>query len=191
MMLMLVLQLSAFGQQILINEVLYNPDGSDDGSEWIELCNPGSEPVSLDSWSIENAGTSWSEVFNISTASLDPGEYLVVGYGSASLPGSFSPNLQNGGSASDGLRLVDSSGAVIDTVLYDSPNSNELEDDTGSTSGGTAPSAGSGHSLGRTPDCTDSDDSAEDFSEIDIPSPGEANAAKGSGGERDKKLIRI
>jgi hypothetical protein len=191
MMLLLALSLQASAQELLVNEVLYNPDGSDDGFEWVELCNPSSSSVSLDGWALQSAGTSWSDVYEFSSGTLAPGETLLVGYGSTSQPGSFEPNLQNGGSASDGIRLVDSSSEVIDTVLYDSPNSNGLSDDTGSSAGGTAPSAGSGSSIGRYPDCTDSDDSSTDFREFVSPTPGEANSGEKGSGECELGEVRI
>ena len=191
MVLLMAFQLQAFGQDILINEVLYNPDGSDDGAEWVEICNAGSDTVDLSGWALQNAGTSWSDVFVLEDGFLAPGEYLVIGSGSDSHPGSFDPNLQNGGSSSDGLRLVDASGLVIDTVLYDSPNSNGLLDDLGSTKGGTAPEASSGHSIGRSPDCTDTDDSTIDFAEFETPSPGAQNTAGGGSGVCELGDVKI
>ena len=84
MVLLLAFQLHAFGQDVLINEVLYNPSGSDDGAEWVEICNPGTEPVDLSGWALQNAGTIWSEVFVLDKATLAPGEYLLIGSGSDS-----------------------------------------------------------------------------------------------------------
>ena len=48
-------------------------------------------------------------------------------------PGTFSSSFQNGGNATDGVRVVDAAGAVIDTVWYDDPNTNGLLDDLGNT----------------------------------------------------------
>jgi hypothetical protein len=190
MVLLLALQLQAAAQSLLINEFVYNPDGSDDGLEWIEVCNSGSSAIDIDGWRIENAGSSWSEVYVMGSEIVEPGGYVLVGFGSVSQPGSFSPNLQNGGSSSDGLRLVDETGLVVDTVLYDSPNSNGLEDDTGSTEASTAPAAGSGSSIGRSPDCSDSDDSASDFASYGTPTPGEANTGGDDGdGDSDTCVI--
>ena len=33
--------------QVVINEVMYNPQGSDSGREWVELYNQGSSDVTL------------------------------------------------------------------------------------------------------------------------------------------------
>jgi hypothetical protein len=42
---------------VLISEVLYNPDGDDNGKEWIEIYNPTSQPVDLSGWMIGDALT--------------------------------------------------------------------------------------------------------------------------------------
>ena len=52
MVLLLALQLQAAAQSLLINEFVYNPDGSDDGLEWIEVCNSGSSAIDIDGWRI-------------------------------------------------------------------------------------------------------------------------------------------
>lgn len=41
--------------QIIINEIMYNPDGSDTGREWIEIFNNGSETVNLTGWKLFEA----------------------------------------------------------------------------------------------------------------------------------------
>ena len=57
------------------------------------------------------------------------------------LSGTFSSSFQNSGSATDGIRLVNAGGTVMDTVLYDSPNNNGLLDDLASIAGPFAPDA--------------------------------------------------
>ena len=128
---LILLTLAASGQDVLINEFLYDSTESSDGDgEWVELCNPTSGTVDLSGWEIESAGTAWSESYTFSDGvTIAPGEYLVVGPG---VGGSdFSPDLQNGGSSTDGVRLIDGDGVVIDTVLYDEDNTNKLTDDLG------------------------------------------------------------
>ncbi len=170
---------AALAQDVLINEFVYNPDGTDSGNEWIELCNRGAAPVDLSGWGFEVAGTSFSNIFVFPTQTIAPGEYLLVGAGSDL---ALSGTLQNGGSATDGLRLVDDSGAVVDTVLYDEPNTSELLDDAGSIGTEFAPAAGSGESLARIPDCEDSSDVSLDFSVDSSPTPGETNVLGGGTG---------
>ncbi len=159
---------------LLVNEVVYDPSGADDGLEWVELCNNGSATIDLTGYTIENAGASYGEVYTFAGGTLEPGGYLVVGGGSTTHAGSFDPNLQNGGTSTDGLRVKDSAGAVLDTVLYDEPNTSLAEDD-GTIPALGAPSTGEGRSIGRFPDCADTDVSESDFVRYDTPSPLVAN----------------
>jgi hypothetical protein len=172
---------------LLINEVVYDPSGSDDGYEWVELCNSGSDTVDLTSYQLQSAGTSYTEVYTFLSGTIAPGEYVLVGSGSTLYTGSFSPNLQNGGTESDGLRLVDGSGATVDTVLYDGPNSSGLTEDDGTTPAEGAPAATSGKGLGRWPDCTDTNVSAVDFALYTSGTPMAVNVdpAPDSGGGDD------
>jgi hypothetical protein len=160
---------------VLVNEVLYDPTGSDDGFEWVELCNNGAT-VDLAGYTIEAGGSSWGVCYEIAGGDIANGEYVVIGYGSATDPGSFDPNLQNGGSDADGVRLVDPDGNVVDTVLYDEPDNNGLGDDNG-TATSFAPDAGEAKSIGRAPDCVDTDASGDDFVVFDAPTPGAENGS--------------
>ena len=169
----------ALAQDVLINEVYYDaPTGEDEGaSEWIELCNPGTSTVDLSGWQVENAGSSWSEVWTFPEGTtLAPGAYLAFGPGAGDKD-EFSPNLQNGGSETDGLRLLDGVAAVVDTVLYDSNNSNGLLDDKGSDAGPFAPDVSAGTSLARFPDCTETNNDGSDFVQADVLTMGTANPA--------------
>ncbi len=162
---------------VLINEVYYDPSPEDDGgNEWIELCNNGSDVVDLSGWWVESGGSEFDSCFDIPSASIDPGAFLVLG-GTGDVPGTFSPNLQNGGET-DGVRLVNADGVVVDTVLYDEDNTNGLVDDQGTTTSAPAPDVSGGHSIGRwngSADCVDTDVSGVDFVDYETPSPGAAN----------------
>ena len=69
-MIWMTLFISSSAAEILINEVLYNPDGTDGPSEWIELCNNGEDDVDISSWEIQSAGSSWSESWTFSSGAL-------------------------------------------------------------------------------------------------------------------------
>ncbi len=162
---------------VLVNEVVYNPSGADDGLEWIELCNNGAVAVALDGYTIRAGGTSFATSFTLSAAgTIAPGEYVLVGFGSTTWPGAFNDNLENGGSVADGVQLVDGAGTVLDTLLYDG-SAGGLLDDLGRADF-AAVGVGEGKSLGRfdgTNDCVDTDDALVDFVEYDTPTPAAAN----------------
>lgn len=162
---------------VLINEIQYDPSGTDDGLEWIELCNNGSTSVDLEGYELQSAGSSWSESYTFGAGSIAPGEHVIVGFGGSTWTGTFDPALQNGGSATDGARLVDSASTVVDTVLYDDTNTAALVDDSGAAGTSFAADVSEGSSLGRYPDCTDTNESRVDFLQYTSPSAGAENAA--------------
>ncbi len=166
----------AASDSIVINEVFYDPEGSDSGNEWLEIKNVGEEPVELDSWTIQVAGSAFSDRATLPEHLVDPGEIILIGEENVAGADITVPTLsmQNGGSATDGVRVLDGSRNTIDTLLYDEPNENELLDDTGEIGTDFAPDVSSGHSLARITDI-DSDNSFEDFAEVENPSPGEEN----------------
>ncbi len=178
---MLLLLAPAFAG-VLVNEVYYDPDPEGDaGNEWIELCNNGTEAIDLTGWPIESGGGAFETSFTLGALSLAPGSYVVIGGTTGDLTGEFKPsNLQNGGSATDGVRVVSADGTVIDTVLYDTDsNTSGLLDDLGTTTSLPAPDVSGGHSSGRwsaSGDCSDTDVSGVDFLDYEVPSPGTANA---------------
>ncbi|MDF0591713.1 lamin tail domain-containing protein [Candidatus Methanocrinis natronophilus] len=67
---------SSRGEAVCINEVEANPDGSDDGNEWLELYNPGTEDVDIGGWTATSAGGS---VVSIPSGTTVPtGGFFVV-----------------------------------------------------------------------------------------------------------------
>jgi len=168
---------------IKINELLSNPSGTDSGNEWIELYNAGSESQRLDDWIVETATKEWSEAYVFEGGvELAAGEFLLLG--AEYVPGDYvasSLSLGNGGTAPDGVRLVDCEAVVQDTVLWgddDAEVEDSLEDDLGDSSMGVAPEEDL--SLGRYPDGEDSDDNAEDLYTNMTPTPGYENVTGSS-----------
>ncbi len=164
-------QLSA---EVKINELLYDPSGSDGGKEWIELYNNSKTPVDLTGWKIYTAGSEFSLAYTFPECEIAAKSFLVVG-----APDfcdlSFGFSFQNGGSATDGVKLVDSSGVCQDVLLYDAPNTNGLQVEKGLAGDKFAPDVSGGHSLARNADGQDSDDCQEDFRDCGKPTPGESN----------------
>lgn len=167
---------SLSAQNVVINEVLYDPDGVDSGNEWIELYNNSDQSVNLDGWKIQKAGTSFSLVYTFPNVIIESFSYLLIGE-------EFVPNcdlttslaFQNGGSETDGIRLTSEFGLYTDTVLYDSPNSNELPDDVTNPGEFFAVDVISGNTIARKHDGDDSNNCETDFFECTEPTPGSTN----------------
>ncbi|MBU2236120.1 lamin tail domain-containing protein, partial [Patescibacteria group bacterium] len=94
---------------LVINEVLYDPNGSDLGNEWIELYNPTSDIVNIESWAVESGGSSFSNILTFENVTIQPQSFFVIGEMNISEANLIVDVLkfQNGGSATDGIRIVD------------------------------------------------------------------------------------
>ena len=134
--------------QVLISEIMYNPDSSEGGigkddppnqTEWVELYNAGDEAVSLAGFYLQDEDG--KTVALPDSASIEPGEAVVLIPGTQSV-GDFRKawgkdfqvfklkgwavgedplsNLANGPSSSNEiLTLRDAEGEVVDEVNYD------------------------------------------------------------------------
>lgn len=161
---------------IVINELCYDPAGTDSGWEWIEIYNSGSQSISMEGWKILKGGSTFTVVYVIPYFLLRPGRYLLIG--ESNVPNAhFVANLafQNGGSETDGVQLMSPNDSYTDTVLYDSPNTYALPDDNGQPGHSFAVDVPSGYSLARIKDGFDSNNCAVDFIAEALPTPGSAN----------------
>jgi len=168
LLLCLTLPASAHAQLVL-NEILYDPKGSDGGREFVELYADSDTAISLDGVRLlfvngaapEQPSAVWTAKAGLSLA---PGEfYLVGGAEVAGRDDEAALNLQNG---PDALWLARDE-TILDRVAW-----GEIE---GLGEGEAAPDV-SGESLGRVPDGADSDDNRADFSALSPPTPGRPNA---------------
>lgn len=159
----------AEARDLVVNEVLYDPPGSDANAEYVELFNPGDVALSLDGlelWFL-NAGIDGRRVW-VALPGLEVpsrGFFLI---GEADVDGAdvvTSLDLQNG---PDALHLV-REGVVVDAVAWGDEAAVGGE-------GRAAPDATSS-SIGRVPDGQDTDDNARDFRALDRATPGEVNLA--------------
>lgn len=154
---------------LLINEILYDPEGPDRGYEFVELMNTGPYSAPLDGVEIEMGNgarpSDWKTIWRARDGTwLEPGGFYTVG---AVGPGRGDPSeiaLQNG---PDGVRLV-RSGFVLDRVGWGDLVHAEYAE------GRPAPSVHAGRSLARKEDGRDTDDNRSDFEEA-APSPGRPN----------------
>ena len=94
--------------QVIISEFLPNPVGEELNGEWIELFGVGTEPINLNGWVLDDI-EGGSKPFQIEGATIYPGEYVVF---SRSVTG-IALNNDN-----DTVRLINSSGVLIDSVDY-------------------------------------------------------------------------
>ncbi|MBC8385039.1 MAG: lamin tail domain-containing protein [Candidatus Cloacimonetes bacterium] len=167
-----------FSQNVVINELYYDPPGSDGGYEWIELYNAGSVSVNMSGWRIQKAGAEFENtyIFDYLAPLIPPGGYLLIGESHVSGVDIITDlGFQNGGTATDGVRLVSADGLYTDTILYDEPNSNNLPDDISDPGENFAPDILNGNSLARVQDGEDSNNSEIDWFECGNPTPGEPN----------------
>ena len=168
---------TAGGFTVKVNELLPDPEGTDDGAEWIELYNAGASPQALDGWSIEIAKSDWTDfAFTVPAGvAIAAGGFLTIGGAEADLVAD-DLSLGNAASAPDGVRLVDCQQVVQDSVLYADPVDeidDPLLDDAGATTVAALPHESL--SVGRAIDGSDTDDNGVDFLEDLPPTPGAPN----------------
>ena len=175
-----ILWLSLGHAEVLINEVLYDPSGSDGPLEWVEICNNSQDDIDISGWMIEVTSSNWTEAWTFPPGTTVNGlGHFVFGPGVGD-SSSFSPNIPNASSKTSGVRLVNSTGeTVMDTLLYGDPNDDAWIDDLGNSAGPFAPDV-SGSPLARSIDCFDTN-SMLDFVESTNPTPGAPNIGGGGG----------
>lgn len=133
-------------RDVLINEFVATPTSA----EAVELCNPTGSDIDVSGWTL-NWGYG-SATINAGQV-VPAGGYLVLT--TANAPGL---SISNAGTV---LSLIDTAATVIDQVGYG--------DD------GAAPKPEYNFSTARVPDCTDTDDDANDFNTDETPTLGAAN----------------
>jgi hypothetical protein len=158
--------------QVVINEVLYDPAGGDNGFEFVELFNPGGRPVCLQGWTFETGNGNYEDRWKLEwtgsrTDTIRPGAFFVLGEeGVVPQPESVtSLDLQNG---PDGCRLTDPTG-LTDVVGWGDLTFGEYFE------GEPAPDAQSGWSIGRDPDGSDTGSNRNDFASLIPPTPADYN----------------
>ncbi len=161
------------GAQVL-NEILYDPVGSDAGQEFVELFNTTPYPVSLYEFTIEFANGAQGPVWQTrwtgaASDSIAPhGHFLIVDRnwaGEISADAEVPLGLQNG---PDAVRLVRADGSV-DLLGYgqlEYPDMYEYE---------PAAAVAAGVALGRRPDGLDTDNNNADWRPLVRPTPRRAN----------------
>ncbi|MCA8969563.1 MAG: lamin tail domain-containing protein [Planctomycetes bacterium] len=119
-MLASILALACLQGPVVINEFSYDDSGTDD-REYIEVYNPSSAAISLAGWKVESRdanGTTASYTLP-ATASVPSQGFLTIGSGAISGIGVSIGSQDLFPNDNDGLYLVDTTGAVIDAVIYE------------------------------------------------------------------------
>ena len=148
---------------LVLDEVLYDVPGSDDGFEWIKLYNGTDQPIDLSGWSIGWGGNDYTWGVLQLEGIVPAGGCFLLGGPSASADNgnpvfdwavNLEPDLQNSGSKADGIALFDvpasqvtSSTVPVDVVVYGGSNANNLLGPDGQPSPVHVPDAPAGQSL--------------------------------------------
>jgi hypothetical protein len=161
---------------VVINEVLYDAVGSDSGKEWLELYNNGDEDVRLTGWELQAGGNYFTSFFIFPEIWIRGKSFLLISEDESSQASIITQlELQNGGSCTDGVRLYDPRNYYFDTILYDSPNTNQLEDDDNNFD--SCESVLAGHSLARINDGLDTN-TPNDWFDCGNPTPQSSNIVR-------------
>ena len=168
------------GGDVVVNEVMANPDGSDTDLEWIELYNKTNAAVPVEGWGLAFGSNADNQddidVTLPSGAVVPPRGYLVVMGAKAGLGGLVADFSLGNGTAGDSVRLFDCDGVAVDTVAYGDPkNADGVGDDRRTPATSLAPTPGDGEALARVSDGFDTDDSGVDFAATLVATPGAAN----------------
>ncbi|MBN1794314.1 MAG: lamin tail domain-containing protein [Candidatus Omnitrophica bacterium] len=170
---------------VVISEIYYDHPGDDEGHEFVELYNNSDEVVDLTHWEIQWAGNEFAQRGVEISGTIAPHGYFLIGGDFTLADFGVEPDMiynfdfQNGGSATDGIRLYDGI-EYYDTILYDSPNANTLPGDLGWGGATFAPDVTQGHSLAREKVFRDTDE-MNDFIELTTPQPDNSSVQKPKG----------
>lgn len=96
-------------ENIIINEIMPNPDGSDTGSEWIEIKNAGSNKVNIKNWILDDEDRGSGQYTISQSIILLPNEIKVF------LSSETKINLRN---SYDSVRLINPDLELVDTLDY-------------------------------------------------------------------------
>lgn len=128
---------------VILSEVFYDIDGSDNELEWVELYNQGNSAIDLSNYSLGNAGENYTYSTVQLSGTVEALSFFVVGgptsnesnyFPTFDLAIDFSPDFQNvSDTTADGVALfdvpaaeVDSLTVPIDVVIYGKRNMNGL-----------------------------------------------------------------
>jgi hypothetical protein len=114
-----------FNDSLVINEINYNSAGDFDPGDWVELYNPHDYALDITDWEFRDEDDQHAFIFPQGTV-VEPNAYVVICRDTAAFDSLFPQVANYLGNMGFGLsgngeliRLFDSFGILIDTVLYD------------------------------------------------------------------------
>lgn len=115
---------AADDRDIVINEIMYNPSGSNSGGEFVEIANRGTEPVDVSGWQLVDSS---QVMFTLPAGTAIPrGGYLVfyddaeaIAYYSLNPATSYGPYTGGLDGSGERIQIKNAAGLVIDEVTYD------------------------------------------------------------------------
>jgi len=63
---------------LVINEIMYDAQGSDEGREWIEILNRSNSIVNLETWKVNENGVNHNLSVSQGSFSIAPGEFVII-----------------------------------------------------------------------------------------------------------------
>ena len=120
-----VLHVGFSPSSLIINEIMYAPSGGE--PEWVELLNPGGEPVDLTGWMVSDEAIMSKHLITKKKVLVPPGEYALLTKDTTALlethPIARSPVLEVAGfpslsNSGDAVVLYDNTMFSIDSVCY-------------------------------------------------------------------------
>jgi len=121
----ILLSFGSFAQsQVVINEIMYDPEGADDEfGEWVELYNPGETDIDIEGWVIHCHGGFVHTIENGAPLLVPAGGYLLVGRsmdtglnGNVNVAYAYGNDIPLGGG--DAFWLVNGSYPSVDSVNF-------------------------------------------------------------------------
>ncbi len=110
---------------IIINEITYNPSGSDEGHEWIEVYNNDTVEIEVENWKFYENGINHglTKIWGVTT--LQPGGFAIIADNTSQFQSdypSFSGNLYDSSfslsNTGEALALKDKNGNIMNSVTY-------------------------------------------------------------------------
>ena len=116
---------------VYISEIMYDIDGSDDKKEWVEIYNDNTGEINLKDWRFYDGS---NHILNEPPVNGGRGSLILPAYSYAILSsdatttvvnypaysGTVIDTVMSLGNTSETLKIIDASGAIIDTVSYNS-----------------------------------------------------------------------